>query len=209
MIDNHVFGWYEYTRGSTVEQFIVDIGRRMWNPTRTKIIVSQWVREDDSPTAIVIENVLGRVYLGEVDESTTFGDRAAGDIILGDRVGGDKAGGDITKIDAGGSVIGSANKGRTDLAILAITTGNELGRALDELANKAELKNASEDLVIALRWAATMATENEEAPNVRDQMKHQRTLDRSTGWIRTSLNAIIEGVSGALATNWLVELLRG
>jgi hypothetical protein len=210
LIDNHVFGWYEYTSADAAARFFDIVGRLMWNPTRTKVIVSQWVRDDHRAATIVIEQVLGSVHFGDVDESTTYGDRAGRDFIGGDRVGGDKAGGDITKINAAGSVAGSANQGLTNFQSSPITTSNELSSALDNLASQAALRNESDDVVAALRWAATMAAAADGGvPDARDQAKHQRTLDRTSGWVRSSLSAMLQGVSGALASSWLVDLLRG
>jgi len=210
LIENHVFGWYERTRADATMRFFDNVGRLMWNPTRTKVVVSQWVREDHRAATIVIEQALGPVYFGDVDESTTFGDRAGRDFIGGDRVGGDKAGGDITKINAAGSVAGSANQGHNNFQSSPITTSTELSSALANLSSQAALRNEGDDVVTALRWAATMAAAADgDVPDARDQAKHQRTLDRTSGWVRTSLSAILEGVSGALASSWLVELLRG
>lgn len=208
LIDSNVFGWYERKSSDAFEQFLADVGRLMWNPTRTKVVVSQWVKDDRVPTHVVIEQALGPLYFGDVDNSTTFGDRAGHDITGGDRIGGDKSGGDLTKIRAAGSVIGSSNQGRTSFEASPITSGDELGSALSDLASQAAQRHESDDVVAALRWAARMAA-GDSAPDARDQAKHQRTLDRASGWIRSSLSAILEGVSGALAGEWLVDLLRG
>lgn len=208
LINSNVFGWYERKSSDAFEQFFAETGRLMWNPTRTKVVVSQWVRDGREPAQVVVEQALGPLYFGPVDNSTTFGDRAGRDITGGDRVGGDKSAGDLTKIFAAGSVAGSANQGRTNFDASSITTRDELGSALSALASQAAQRRESDDVVGALRWAAAMAAEDS-APAARDQAKHQRTLDRASGWVRGGLNAILEGVSGALAGEWLVDLLRG
>lgn len=208
LIDSNVFGWYERKSNDAFEQFLADVGRLMWNPTRTKVVVSQWVRDDREAAQVVIEQALGPLYFGDVDNSTTLGDRAGRDFTGGDRIGGDKAGGDLTKVRAAGSVIGSANQGRTSFEGSPITTGEELSSALCDLASQAAQRRESDEVVAALRWAAEMAAGNS-VPDARDQAKHQRTLDRASGWVRSSLSAILEGVSGALAGGWLLDLLRG
>ena len=60
----------------------------------------------------------------------------------------------------------------------------------------------------ALHWAAGMAT-SRQPPQAREQSVHQRILDRAGPLVRAGLSAIVEGVTGALAGTWLVELLKG
>lgn len=208
LVDEQVFGWYERRSDDAAENFFAGVARIVWNPTRAKVFVSQWVRDKSESSTVIVETMLGPLVLGDFDNSTTYGDRAGRDVHIGDTVGGDKVGGDSTRVSAGGSVIASANEGATDIAGVSIATEADLGEALRQLEYQAAARGEGSELVSALRWAATMATTGQQ-PEARDQARNQRVLDNAGSWVRAGLGAIVQGVTGALAGNWLVELLKG
>lgn len=208
LFDKHVFGWYERTSNDGVENFLAWIARVVWNPTRTKVVVSQWVTVEKDRTNVVIERVMGPVVIGDVDNSTTHGHRAGGDVIGGDRVGRDKIGGNSSDVRAGGSVMGSANSGPTEIRASSISTERELSDALRTLAHQAQANGESGEVVAALHWTANMSASGLE-PEAREQSRNQRVLDQAGTWVRAGLSAIVEGATGALTENWLVELLKG
>lgn len=208
LIASHVFGWYERTGGDATEALLTRIGRAVWMPTRTHVIVSQWIVGTDTSTRVVIEKVLGTVVVGDVDASTTYGPRAGGDVIGGDSVGGDKAGGNMTKAASGGSATSAVGGDAVVWAPVTITTPLELSDALSRLADRAAAHSPAPETIEAIRWAAAMATSTEEPPAL-EHSRHQRVLDRAAPWIREGIAHIVRGVSGAVASHWLVEFLRG
>lgn len=208
LMDEHVFGWIERPSADGFERFLEAVGRLVWNPTRRKVFVSQWVTNERKPTQLVIEQALGPLIFGDVDNSITHGNRAGRDTIGGDRVGRDKVGGDATTTSAGGSVFGSGNHGPTSVGHVEITSESELRDALKALSQRAADRAEPEDVVAALRWAADMAN-SDAAPAAREQTRHQRVLDRASSWVRNGLDVIVKGVTGALAEHWLVELIKG
>jgi len=208
LITSHVFGWVEHTSSDATEAVLARIGRAVWMPTRTRVYVSQWIVATDTSTRVVIEKVLGTVVVGDIDSSVTYGPRAGGDQIGGDSVGGDKAGGNMTKAACGGYAASTVGGDAVVWAPVTITTPLELGGALSRLADRAAAHSQPPETIEALRWAAAMATSTEE-PRAREHARHQRVLDRATPWIRDGLANIVKGVSGAVATHWLVEFLRG
>lgn len=208
LVDQKVFGWYEHRSGDSLTDFMDGLGRMIWNPTRRKVYVSQWVTGKSESATVIIEEVLGTLIVGDVDNSTTYGHRAGRDVFVGDRVGGDKIGRDSSGIHAGRDVVGSANEGDTDVRIAPIVTERELGQALRQLEYQAAARGEDDEVVEALRWAANSAVSGE-LPEARDQSRKQRILDGAGPWVRAGISAILEGVTGALAENWLVELLGG
>lgn len=145
---------------------------------------------------------------GNQDKSVNFGARAGRDIAGGGIAGRDQAAGDARSINADGEVVGSGNVGDTSGADLRIASRSDLHWALRELGQEAQSRGESESVIRALKWAAE-ASISEGEPGRVEQSRNQRALDRGSEWLRAALGAIATGVTGALASHWLVEILRG
>jgi hypothetical protein len=208
LLEQNVFGWYVHTSTDGFENFLAAVGKMVWNPTRTKVVVSQWVRDKRESTQVIIERAFGPMVFGDVDNSTTYGNRAGRDVIGGDRGGRDKVNGDATHTSSGGDMAGSGNKGPTHFDGANINSGEALSRALQTLTQQAISRGEDERTVDALQWAARMAASSD-TPAPQDIARHQRILDRAPDWLRENLTSIVGKITGALTGHWLVELLRG
>lgn len=177
-------------------------------PTEVCLSEREWITMSrGEPVHVGDLIIMGDWVNGAQDNSVTHGDRAGRDITHGDNVGHDKLGPAAHGLSAGGDVSGSANEG-SSWEDFTISTSTELESALTQLADQADARAENSQGADSLRWAAAMLT-SRTAPSARDQAIHQRTLDRSNGWLRDSLTAIIQSVSGTLANHWVVEFLRG
>jgi hypothetical protein len=208
LISSHVFGWYERRSGEAGADFIASVSDFVWMPTRTRVVVSQWVAAAQDSSRIVIERVMGSVVIGDVDSSTTYGSRAGRDLVGGDVVGGDKVGGSITKAEGGGFAMSSITSDGAAPQPPDITNLVELKDALARLADRAEADSHSPEVIEALRWASSMAT-SQDPVSAQDQARYQRVLDRAVPWVREGIGNIVRGASGAIASHWLLEFLRG
>lgn len=67
LVDSKVFGGCEQPGGDRSDDILDTLKRVVWRPTRTRIVLSQWVREQvaggNNPAA-VIKEVLGDVVMG-------------------------------------------------------------------------------------------------------------------------------------------------
>ena len=208
LVSSHVFGWYERRTGDGSANFIASVSDFVWMPTRTRVVVSQWVVGAQASSRVVIERVMGSVVLGDVDASTTYGSRAGRDFVGGDVVGGDKVGGNVTNAEGGSFAISSANTDGATPQPLTITSLVELENALAKLADRAEADHHSPEVIEAIRWASSIATA--QAPvSAQNLSRYQRILDRAAPWVREGIDNIVRGVSSAIASHWLLEFLRG
>mgnify|MGYP001168466091 CR=1 FL=1 len=209
LIDSRVFTARERRSASEFENMWNDFWRRVWRPTPYEIVVSQSAREGGSrgnSVTVINQKVLGGIDMSVTDNSVNFGPRTGRDVVGGDNVGHDKAGRDARGVRAGGSVVDSANAGYLRHGGVDIGTPNELAKALTVLAAGAKARGESSDVVEALMWCAARATSSTH-PDPRDQAKRQRALDRAGEWVQIGLQAIAEGVTGALAGHWIVSIL--
>lgn len=211
LVETNIFGWYERQSADGFENFLDAVGRVLWMPTRSRVVVSQWVKDDSArgeSATVIIEKVLGGIDMSQTDNSINFGPRAGRDVIGGDRVGHDKAGRDAHGVSAGGDMYHSGNVDSAFDGNFSVSTTDELGDALTALAGEAQRRGEPPAVVDALRWAAQCATGGQQ-PNPLDQAKHQRTLDRASEWLQAALRSIAEGATGALVGHWMLNILHG
>lgn len=208
LVDSRIFGWRDQSGGGWVDVILDRLRWVVWRPTRTRIVLSQWVRDEvasGNAPAVVIQGVLGDVVMGA---------KAGRDVIGGDQVGRDKVDGDDVGAGAqvirGGRDVSRSGNAYSAFGDQAITTAHELSSVLQHLAN--DVRNGGDQdqasVAEALEWAAAAAEGRVNAePHTMSRM--QRRLDRADGPVRGALTAIVQGVTGALTEHWLLDVLRG
>lgn len=206
LLEEQIFGWYIRRSNDTFEEFLNTLGRLVWNPTRRKVLVSQWVRDEAASgraTTVIVHNALGDVVTG-----TKVGrDHIGGDRIGGDKIGGHRSSGSSHLVASGGGMSHSGNAGHATGATMTLGNPNELGAALFALAERAESVNEREGIVRAIRWASEAARLDEVDVDVRASTRAVREISAAPGWIKAALTSMVAGASGSLIDHWLLEVL--